>query len=41
MKTLPALKLIKPAELDDASSDRFEREAQLTSQLSHPNTVAP
>lgn len=35
-----AVKLLLPERLGAASLARFEREVQLTSQLSHPNTVA-
>ncbi|NUO52520.1 MAG: serine/threonine protein kinase [Polyangiaceae bacterium] len=35
-----ALKLIKPARRDPDSEARFDREARLTSELVHPNTVA-
>ena len=35
-----ALKLIRPERLDPGRVEQFEREAQLTSELSHPNTVA-
>jgi serine/threonine-protein kinase len=34
-----ALKLLKPARATDEMIARFEREVQLASQLSHPNTV--
>jgi serine/threonine-protein kinase len=34
-----ALKLLKPARASDEMIARFEREVQLASQLSHPNTV--
>ena len=35
-----AIKLLPPERAGEASLTRFEREVQLTSQLSHPNTVA-
>ena len=35
-----AVKLLPPSRAGEASVARFEREVQLTSQLSHPNTVA-
>jgi CHASE1-domain containing sensor protein len=35
-----AIKLILPERLDPARLARFEREVQLTSQLTHPNTIA-
>src|SRR6185436_19608601 len=35
-----AVKLILPERLDRARLARFEREVQLTSQLTHPNTIA-
>jgi CHASE1-domain containing sensor protein len=35
-----AVKLILPERLDPARLARFEREVQLTSQLTHPNTIA-
>ncbi len=34
-----AIKLLKPKELSEEAVARFEREVQLTSELSHPNTV--
>jgi serine/threonine protein kinase len=34
------IKLLNPESMSDASIARFEREVQLTSELSHPNTVA-
>ena len=40
LKRRTALKLIKPSHLDLSTEARFEREAQLTSELSHPNTVS-
>jgi serine/threonine-protein kinase len=35
-----AVKLLSTSGLDTISSKRFEREVQLTSQLTHPNTIA-
>ncbi len=35
-----AIKLLSPDRTDDASVKRFEREVQITSSLTHPNTVA-
>jgi serine/threonine protein kinase len=35
-----AVKLLSPDITDDASAARFEQEVQMTSQLTHPNTVA-
>jgi len=35
-----AVKLIRPDRLDERTIDRFEREVQMTSQLTHPNTIA-
>ena len=35
-----AIKLLDLKKINDASIARFEREVQLTSQLSHPNTIA-
>jgi eukaryotic-like serine/threonine-protein kinase len=35
-----AIKLLSPEMTNDASAARFEQEAQMTSQLTHPNTVA-
>ena len=35
-----AVKLLSPEQARGASGDRFEREAQLTALLTHPNTVA-
>lgn len=40
LKRRTALKLIKTSHLDLSTEARFEREAQLTSELSHPNTVS-
>jgi len=34
-----AIKLLEPAKTTQVSVERFEREVQLTSQLSHPNTI--
>ncbi len=34
-----AIKLLRPEAINDASMARFEREAQLASELTHPNTV--
>jgi tRNA A-37 threonylcarbamoyl transferase component Bud32 len=34
-----AVKLLRPDQVDEIALARFEREVQLTSQLSHPNTV--
>ncbi len=34
-----AIKLLKPERTDEKSIARFEREVQLTSQLTHPNTI--
>ena len=34
-----AVKLISGAHVDSATLDRFEHEVQLTSQLTHPNTI--
>lgn len=39
LKRPTAIKLLKPDLLDEASVARFEREAQLASQLTHPNTI--
>jgi serine/threonine-protein kinase len=35
-----AVKLLPPGRRETADLDRFEREVQLTSQLTHPNTIA-
>ena len=35
-----AVKLLNPEMISDAAIARFEREVQLTSGLTHPNTVA-
>jgi eukaryotic-like serine/threonine-protein kinase len=35
-----AIKLLLPGKVSAASLERFEREVQLTSRLSHPNTIA-
>jgi hypothetical protein len=35
-----AVKLLLPSKLSASSLERFEREVQLTSRLSHPNTIA-
>jgi tRNA A-37 threonylcarbamoyl transferase component Bud32 len=35
-----AIKLLSPEMTNDATAARFEQEAQMTSQLTHPNTVA-
>ena len=35
-----AIKLLSPEMTDEASAARFEQEVQMTSQLTHPNTVA-
>jgi tRNA A-37 threonylcarbamoyl transferase component Bud32 len=35
-----AIKLLSPEHRDKTSVERFEREVQMTSQLTHPNTVA-
>ena len=35
-----AVKLLRPEKAGELSMARFEREVQLTSQLTHPNTVA-
>ncbi len=35
-----AIKLLPPSQSDEALLQRFEREVQLTSQLTHPNTIA-
>jgi serine/threonine-protein kinase len=35
-----AIKLLRPEIANDANLARFEREAQITSELTHPNTVA-
>jgi serine/threonine-protein kinase len=34
-----ALKLVKPGPVDDAATERFEREARVLGELSHPNCV--
>ena len=39
LKRPTAIKLLKPDLVDPASTERFEREANLASQLTHPNTV--
>ncbi len=39
LKRPTAIKLLKPELVDKASISRFEREAQLASQLTHPNTI--
>jgi hypothetical protein len=39
LKRPTAVKLLKPARATDELTARFQREAQLASQLSHPNTV--
>jgi eukaryotic-like serine/threonine-protein kinase len=35
-----AIKILQPDRVDPADVERFEREVQATSQLSHPNTIA-
>jgi serine/threonine protein kinase len=35
-----AIKMLDVDKVNDASTERFEREVQITSQLNHPNTVA-
>jgi tRNA A-37 threonylcarbamoyl transferase component Bud32 len=40
MRRPVAVKLLDPALADDGSIQRFEREVQLTCQLTHPNTIA-
>ncbi len=40
MRRPVAVKLLDPAKADDSSIARFEREVQLTCQLTHPNTIA-
>ena len=40
MRRPVAVKVLDAARGDDASSARFEREVQLTCQLTHPNTIA-
>lgn len=39
LKRPTAIKLLKPELVDKLSIDRFEREASLASQLTHPNTI--
>ncbi|OGA18720.1 MAG: hypothetical protein A3I63_06995 [Betaproteobacteria bacterium RIFCSPLOWO2_02_FULL_66_14] len=39
LKRSCAIKLLRPARSNDESIARFEREVQLASQLSHPNTI--
>jgi serine/threonine protein kinase len=39
LKRLAAVKVLKPHVATDEAVARFQREAQLCSQLSHPNTV--
>ncbi len=39
LKRPTAIKLLRPETMNAASMTRFEREAQLASQLTHPNTV--
>lgn len=40
MKRLTAVKLLRPEAFSDEALARFEREVRLTSQLTHPNTIA-
>jgi eukaryotic-like serine/threonine-protein kinase len=40
MRRPVAVKLLDPALADESSIQRFEREVQLTCQLTHPNTIA-
>lgn len=39
LRRVTALKVLKPESMTDEAVARFEREVQLTSQLTHPNTV--